>query len=77
MATLEVAQPVYGVGYEIIVQGYLAPRWADWFDDMTITRQPGGQTRLAGVLADQAALFGLLGKVRDLGLTLISVNSLP
>lgn len=61
--------------YEILIEGDLAPQWADWFDGMTITRQPDGRTRLAGEMADQAALFGLLGKVRDLGLTLVSANS--
>ena len=61
--------------YEILIEGDLAPQWADWFDGMTITRQPDGRTRLAGEVADQAALFGLLGKVRDLGLTLVSANS--
>ena len=61
--------------YEILIEGDLAPQWADWFDGMTITRQPDGRTRLAGEVTDQAALFGLLGKVRDLGLTLVSANS--
>lgn len=61
--------------YEIVIEGYLAPQWAAWFDGMSITCQPGGRTRLTGAVADQAALFGLLGKVRDLGLALVSVNS--
>lgn len=61
--------------YEIVVEGPLAPQWRDWFEGMTISPQPGGRTRLAGTVVDQAALFGLLGKVRDLGLTLVSVNT--
>jgi hypothetical protein len=60
---------------EIVVEGCLAPRWAAWFDGMTITPLPDGRTCLAGEVADQAALFGLLGKVRDLGLALVSVQT--
>lgn len=60
--------------YEIRVQGHLDDRWADWFDGMTITREDDGSTRIAGVVVDQAALHGLLRKVRDLGMPLVSVN---
>ena len=60
--------------YEIRVQGHLAARWAAWFDGMTLTRQPDGTTVIHGPVADQAALHGLLRKVSDLGLPLVSVT---
>ena len=59
--------------YEIRLKGYLDERWADWFEGLTITREDNGETRLTGPVADQAALHGLLKKVRDLGMPLISV----
>jgi len=59
--------------YEIRLKGHLDDRWADWFDGLTITREDDGTTRLTGAVADQAALHGLLSKVRDLGLPLIAV----
>ena len=58
--------------YQIRVKGHLGPRWADWFGDMTITLEEGGETLLSGPVVDQAALHGLLRKVRDLGVPLIS-----
>ena len=58
--------------YQIRIKGHLGARWADWFGGMTITRQEGGETLLTGPVADQAALHGLLRKVRDLGMPLIS-----
>ncbi len=58
---------------EIRVQGHLEPRWAAWFDGLLLTRLPDGTTLLQGHVADQAALHGLLQKVRDTGLPLISV----
>ena len=58
---------------EIRVKGYLDNRWADWFDGLTITRKDNGDTCLTGPVVDQAALHGLLRKVRDLGLPLVSV----
>jgi hypothetical protein len=61
--------------YEIRLKGHLAPRWAAWFDGLTLTHERDGTTRLAGPVADQAALYGLLHKVRDLGLPLLSVTS--
>lgn len=61
--------------YEIRLQGQLNARWADWFDGMTITLDTNGDTLLSGPVVDQAALHGILKKVRDLGLTLLSVNS--
>ncbi len=61
--------------YEIRLKGHLEARWADWFDGLTIRLEENGSTLLSGPLADQAALHGVLKKVRDLGLTLLSVNS--
>ena len=63
-----------GESYEIRVKGHLNARWADWFDGLTLTQESDGTTVLSGSVADQAALYGLLGKVRDLGLPLIAVN---
>lgn len=63
-----------GATYEIRIAGQLGAEWADWFDGLTITQGPDGDTRLTGVVADQSALYGLLRKVRDLGLTLLAVN---
>ena len=60
--------------YEIRLKGHLEPRWADWFDGLTLTQESDGTTVLRGSVVDQAALHGLLGKVRDLGLPLIAVN---
>jgi len=62
--------------YEIVVKGHLEQRWSDWFDGFTITPQADDETLLVGLIADQPALHGLLAKVRDLGLTLISVQRL-
>jgi hypothetical protein len=59
--------------YEIRVKGRLAPRWRTWFDGMALTTEPGGITCIHGPVADQAALHGLLQKLRDVGLPLISV----
>jgi hypothetical protein len=60
--------------YEIRVRGHLDARWASQFEGLTVTPEKDGDTLLTGPLADQAALHGLLKKVRDLGLPLISVN---
>jgi hypothetical protein len=59
--------------YEIRFKGHLDDRWADWFEGLTITLEENGDTLLSGPVADQAALHGLLKKVRDLGLPLVSV----
>lgn len=59
--------------YQIRLRGHLAPRWTEWFDGLTITLEANGDTLLTGPVADQAALYGLLRKVRDLGLPLVAV----
>lgn len=60
--------------YQITVKGHLDNRWANWFEGLTITREDNGETLLTGPVVDQAALHGLLRKVRDLGLPLLSVT---
>ncbi|HLK73994.1 MAG TPA: hypothetical protein VKU77_10155 [Streptosporangiaceae bacterium] len=60
--------------YEIRVKGHLGARWTAWFDELTLTRGSDGTTIMRGPVADQAALHGVLQKIRDLGLPLISVN---
>lgn len=61
-------------GYEIRLQGHLQPRWAAWFEGLRITNEGDGTTLIRGPVADQAALQGLLRKLGDLGLTLVSVT---
>jgi len=60
--------------YEIRLKGHLDDQWAEWFEGLTITREDNGETLISGQVIDQAALHGLLKKVRDLGLPLVSVN---
>jgi hypothetical protein len=60
--------------YDIRVRGHLAPRWAAWFDGMTLTRHDDGTTVIHGTVPDQAALHGLLRTLSDLGLPLVSVT---
>lgn len=62
--------------YEIRIEEELAERWTQWFDGLEITHTDSHETILRGEMADQPALFGVLGKIRDLGLTLISVQRL-
>jgi hypothetical protein len=60
--------------YEIRIKGHLDQQWTDWFEGLTITLEEDGDTLLTGPLVDQAALYGLLKKVRDVGMPLLSVN---
>jgi hypothetical protein len=60
--------------YEIRLKGHLAPRWAAWFDGLSLVHRSDGTTIIHGFVADQAALHGLLQKVRDIGLPLVSVT---
>lgn len=59
--------------YQITVREYLEDSWSEWFDSLTITHELDGSTILRGAVRDQAALYGLIGKIRDLGLTLVVV----
>jgi hypothetical protein len=60
--------------YQIRVKGHLGPQWTDWFDGLVITLEDNGETLLSGVVVDQAALHGLLRRIRDLGMPLVSVS---
>lgn len=62
--------------YEIRVEGYLDGPWAEWFSGLSVSHDEAGDTFLTGTLVDQAALYGVLKRVRDLGLPLVSVNRL-
>jgi hypothetical protein len=59
--------------YEIRIKGHLGPQWIDWFEGLTLTLEDNGETLLSGPVVDQAALHGLLRKVRDLAMPLLSV----
>jgi hypothetical protein len=63
--------------YRIRIRGHLDPAWSAWVDGLTVDQADDGTTELAGPLADQAALFGLLARLRDLGATLLLVEHLP
>ena len=60
---------------EIRIRGHIDQTWADWLDSFTLTHTEQGETILTGKVKDQAALYGLIAKLRDLGVKLISVNS--
>ena len=60
--------------YQITVKGALDDAWSDWFDGLTITHDADGDTTLEGAVRDQTALYGLIAKARDLGLTLVAVK---
>jgi hypothetical protein len=64
------------VQYEIVINGHLSSRWEAWFDGFTIANQADGATVLRGPVVDQAALHGLLQRLRDLGIPLISLTPL-
>ena len=68
-ARTDLGQPMV---YQIRLEGHLGPQWADWFGGLSITLEDNGDTLLTGPVLDQAALHGLLRKVRDLGIPLIS-----
>ncbi|MCC2594407.1 hypothetical protein LKO27_13440 [Tessaracoccus sp. OS52] len=60
--------------YELRVLGHLEQRWSDWFDGLTVTAHDDGTTTIRGEVRDQAQLHGLIGRIRDLGAPLVSVN---
>ena len=62
--------------YQIVVKGVLGASWAEWFDGLTVTPQANGKSWLTGPVADQAALHGLLDRIRDIGLELLSVEQI-
>ena len=68
--------PSQPVVYQIRIKGQLDSQWTDWFEGLTITLEEDGDTLLTGPVIDQAALHGLLKKVRDLGMPLVSVSPL-
>jgi hypothetical protein len=63
-----------GTPYVIYIQGSLDPAWSHWFGDMTVTSTDDGTTILRGLVHDQTALYGLIGRLRDLGLALVRCN---
>jgi hypothetical protein len=67
--------PDQPLAYQIRIKGHLGRQWTDWFSGLAITLEDNGDTLLTGLIVDQAALHGLLRKVRDLGMPLISVSS--
>jgi len=70
-AKTDPGQPIV---YQIRMEGHLDTQWTDWFSGLFITLEENGDTLLTGPVTDQAALFGLLKKIRDLGLPLVSLN---
>jgi hypothetical protein len=68
--------PGQPVVYQIRIKGHLSSQWADWFEGLNITLEDNGDSLLSGPVVDQAALYGLLKKVRDLGMPLVSVSPL-
>jgi hypothetical protein len=70
----EAGERVQPLVYQIRIQGHLGREWTDWFEGLTIRRTDNGDTLLSGPVVDQAALHGLLRKVRDLGMPLLLVS---
>ena len=70
-----IIDPSQPMVYQIRIKGHLSRQWTDWFEGLIITLEDNGNTLLTGTVIDQAALHGLLKKVRDLGIPLLSVNS--
>ena len=68
------AEQTMNLHYQITVKEYLEDSWAAWFDGLTISHAPDGATTLEGSIRDQSALYGLIDKARDLGLTLLAVG---
>ncbi len=68
------SDPDQPVVYQIRIKGHLGRQWTDWFEGLTIMQEDNGESILTGLVADQAALHGILRKVRDLGTPLISVT---
>lgn len=61
--------------YELRIESHIDDRWSEWLGDLALTREPDGTTTLRGRIADQAALHGILNKIRDLGMVLLSVHA--
>jgi hypothetical protein len=70
----DTAERTMTLHYRITVKEYLEETWSDWFDSLTITHTDDGTTMLAGSVRDQTALYGLIAKMRDLGLTLVDIS---
>ncbi|HKZ82448.1 MAG TPA: hypothetical protein VJ793_02190 [Anaerolineae bacterium] len=69
--------PSQPIVYQIRIKGHLGCQWTDWFGGLTITLEENGDTLLTGPVEDQAALYGLLRRLRDLGVPLVSINPAP
>lgn len=65
---------IQSIGYQIRINGHLGVQWTEWFGGLTITLEDMGYTLLTGPVIDQAELYGLLKKIRDIGMPLVSVN---
>ena len=77
-AELQALEPKMDTGqptiFRIRIKSHLGSEWTEWFEGLTVTQEENGDTLLTGLVVDQAALYGLLKKVRDLGMPLVSVN---